>query len=146
MWRPPSSPRFRGKGTSTSGGGGQNEMDNAADGLSSHVTHSRSRLELSPVFNSRRNSYLVFHPAQKQKDGKPELRPNISTYLSTYVHDTRRIPASREAAGLSQDIDHEQWPIVAHTDGNDGFHGKYPSIPMDGMAYGCIIPCRSGGV
>ena len=28
--RPPSSPRFRGKGTSASGGGGQNEMDNTA--------------------------------------------------------------------------------------------------------------------
>ena len=86
------------------------DLFNPEDGLSSHVTHWQSRLTLSPVFNSRSNSYLFFHPVQKQKDGKPELRPNMSTYLSTYVldtylptilgrcvHDTRRIPASPQA-------------------------------------------------
>ena len=50
-----------------------------------------------------------------------------------------------EAAGLIQDIDHEQWPIVAHMNGNDGRHGTDPQIPIDGMAYGCIIQCQSNG-
>eukprot|EP00579_Thalassiosira_antarctica_P028552 CAMPEP_0202027360 /NCGR_PEP_ID=MMETSP0905-20130828/61250_1 /ASSEMBLY_ACC=CAM_ASM_000554 /TAXON_ID=420261 /ORGANISM="Thalassiosira antarctica, Strain CCMP982" /LENGTH=38 /DNA_ID= /DNA_START= /DNA_END= /DNA_ORIENTATION= len=36
-------------------------------------------------------------------------------------------------------------PDVAHTDGNDGYNGKDPSIPMKGLSYGCIVRSRSRG-
>jgi len=34
---------------------------------------------------------------------------------------------------------------VAHTDGNDGHHGRDPSIPIEGIAYGCIVQFPAGG-
>ena len=46
------------------------DMAYTSDGLSSQVTHSRSRLIFPPVFGPYRNWYVVLPPAQKEKDGK----------------------------------------------------------------------------
>ena len=61
--------------------------------------------------------------------------------------DTRHTMHPCEAA--SREPGHQPRTMVEHVthiDGNNGHYGKDPSIPTNGMAYRCIVPCQSSGI
>ena len=76
-----------------------------------------------------------------------EKQLHVGTYVDvgTYLlHGARRPPVRTRWARRST----MTWTMedhVAHTDGNDGHHGIDPLVPLDRIAYGCIVPCQEEG-